>query len=280
MSLVSLAIRLCLQRALRQSTFAEDRVYDSQITPVDAVPLPGQLPLIVISTDEDKGDVQDFDLLRPNRELEVVLEMVLATFVTVKVENGPDLVEITIPHTEPGMEASLAFMARQVYRAMMDPLDPWAELLKEFMSKVTKTMARRGADATDGTRYAARQLVFVCDPLYEPDFGERITPDDPWGRLIALMEADPELADLAEVLRAEIETGTDLASWRRVEASRGWTDAAVRIYGDAPVDPTETGEAPWLTEATIEETEQEGTDGLALPIVYGVPTAYEVMPED
>jgi len=256
MSLVSFAIRTCLQRALKGKTYAEDRVFDSQITPIDENIEAGQQPLIVISTDDDLGEILHWGVLRTNRGLEVVIEAVLATFVQTTVENDQEQIEIVIPHTDAGMEASLAFMVRQIYRGMMDSLDPWAELLKEFMGDITKVVARRGASAEKGVRFAARQVVVTCDPLYEPDFGDDIPPESPWGRLLTLMEADPELDDLAKVLRVEITNGNDLPSWRRFQASRGWTTAEVWNAGFAPVDETETGEAPGMVRAELENDER------------------------
>ncbi|WP_404291540.1 hypothetical protein ACD578_05375 [Microvirga sp. RSM25] len=277
MSLVSFAIRICLERALVDKTYAEERVYDSQITPTNETVPKGQKPLIILSTDDDKSDIREWDLLRGQRDLEVVIEMVLATFV--KAKGGPDQIEVIIPHTDAGMEASLGFMQRQVMRALMDPLDPWAELLKEFMGRINRTLGRRGASAEKGVRYAAKQLVLVCDPIFEPDFGETIPPDSPWGRLIALMEADAELVDLALVLRAEIENGNDLPSWRRFQASRGWTDARVRNAGFAPVDTTEAGEAPVAIEGTVEDQNADGSTFLALTVTHGQPAPFNV-PEE
>ncbi|MBB4042017.1 hypothetical protein GGR34_003702 [Microvirga flocculans] len=252
MSLVSFAIRICGERALVGKTYAEDRVYDSQIVPVDQTVPTESEPMIILSTDDDKSDVREWDLLRGSRELEVVFEMVLATFVLAKGKNGEQEIEIKIPHTDSGMEASLGFMQRQVMRALMDPLDPWAELFKEFTGRVIRTMGRRGASSEQGVRFAAKQLVLVCDPIPEPDFGEKIPPDSPWGRLIALMEADPNLVIYAQVLREEIENGDDLPSWRRFQASRGWTEARVRNAAFAPADRTETGEAKVMTEGVLE----------------------------
>lgn len=260
MSLVSLAIRICLERTLSGRTYAENRVYDSQITPVDQTVQAGQKPLIIISTDDDTSEIERWGFLCPSsRKLEIVIDMVLATFVRAQVGSGDGQLEIIIPHTDAGMEASLSFMQHQVLRAISDGIDPWAELLKEFINTPQKMIGRRGAGAEKGIRFAARQLVITCDPIPEPDFGETIPPDGPWGKLLALMDADLELNELAVLLRAEIEAGSDLPSWRRFQASRGWTDAQVRNAGFAPVDETETGEAPVLAEATIEGQGSEAT---------------------
>jgi len=279
-SLVSFAIRVCAERAILGDTFAEHRVYDSQIVPVNqTVPVESEAA-IIISTDDDKVDVAQWDILCGRRELEVVFEMVLATFVLAQGKDGEQEIEVKIPHTDAGMEAALGFMQRQIMRALMDPQDPWAELFKEFTGRVIRMLGRRGASAEQGVRFAAKQLVLVCDPIPEPDFGEAIPDDSPWGRLIALMEQEDELIDLAKVLRAEIENGNDMPSWRRFQASRGWTDAAVRTFGDAPLDPTETGEAPGLVEAIIGETNPDGSDGDARTITHGVATTFDVPPEE
>lgn len=251
MSLVPFAIRICGERAILGDTYAGSRIYDSMIVPVDQTVPSEREALVILSTDDDRVDVREWDLLRGNRELEVVFESVLATYVEAKGKDGNTEIEIQIPHTDAGMEAALGFMQRQIMRALMDPRDPWAELFKEFTGRLIRVMGRRGASAEQGVRFAAKQLVLVCDPIPEPDFGETIPADSPWGRLIALMEQQEDLEDLAKVLREEIENGSDMPSWRRFQASRGWTDARVRNAGFAPYSRTATGEAPSLAEATI-----------------------------
>jgi hypothetical protein len=274
-SLVAFAIRICLERALLGRTYAEDRIYDSQITAVNQTVPAGQKPLIIISTDDDRSDLTEWDLLRGRRDLEIVIDMVLATFVQAKTDCGADgEIEIKLPHTDSGMEAALDFMQRQVQRAITNSVDPWAELLKEFMGSLSRMLGRRGAGAEKGVRFAAKQIVLICDPIPEPDFGATIPENSPWGRLLALMEADAELSDYAVVLRAEIEEGNHLPSWRRFQASRGWTDARVRNAGFAPVDPTETGEAPLLTAETIERTDMDGaTDATTVDQDHPAPYA-------
>jgi hypothetical protein len=273
MSLIAFAIRMALQRALTGKTYAEDRVFDSVITPIDQKVEQGSLPLIIVSTDDDQAsEIAQFDLMRGSRELDIVIEMALATTVTVDGE-----VQVQIPHTDAGMEHALNFMGRQVYRALMHPTDPWADLFRAFTSSVKKTLSRRGAGADKGVRFAARQLVLTVDPLFEPAFGVEVDAGGPWGKLLALMAADSELDDLAKVLSDEI-LGEALPSWQSIQASLGLSAAAIRTIGLAPIYPdgadTVTGEAPIQIEATLEAADQ----GDSRTIVYGTLEPFEAPP--
>lgn len=254
MSLINFAIRTCLQQALLGQTHAEGRVFDSKVTPIDELAEAEPKPLIVVSTDDDQILGDSFALEGKGRELDVVIEMVLAgaVDVTLKDQQGNDVegIELQIPHTDAGMEITLDFMQRRVMRALAEPGSEWAELFRQFAGTPKKILKRRGASTEKGVKFAARQIVITCEPeRNEPAYGR--APNALWSRLIAAMRGDPELTDYADVLAAEI-TGEALPSWRVLQTMLGWGDGEVRNLGPAPVDPGEIGEPPLLTEATLE----------------------------
>ena len=259
MSLVAFAIRQTLKRTLVGKTYAEDRVFDSMVTPIDQKVVEGQVPLIIVYTDDDEATVPAFRINQPDkRALDVIVEMAIAS----KLEVVNDAVELTIPHTDAGLEAALAFMGRQVFRALSDPEDPWADLFRTFVtSGGLKVTQRRGAGTDKGTRFSARQIIFSVDPAHEPYFGED-PAYEPWGRLIELMGTDEELAPFGDLLAAEIK-GAALPSWQVVQASLGLSQTAMRaglalgpVYENRESDPNVvdyvTGEPPLMTTGILD----------------------------
>lgn len=252
MSLINLAIRTCLKRALIGRTQAEERVYDSKVTPIAEIVEGDRRPIIVVATDDDQVMSPSWALDADARELDVVVEMVVADAVRVEVQTPQGTIEaldLQLPHTDAGLEFTLDLMQRRIERALAEPGEPWAELFRQFSGEPTKKLKRRGGDTQKGVKYAARQLVFTVKPRAEPAYGQ--APNVLWTRFLDQMRTDAELAPLAEAVSAEI-VGKALPSWRVLQAALGWTDGAVRNLGPAPVDPAETGEAPVLTQASLD----------------------------
>jgi hypothetical protein len=254
MSLVAFAIRMCLQKALIDKTIAEDRVFDSMVTPLDVKSDEMRLPIITVCTDDDQATTRNFELNTPDtRELDVIVELALASAVTIDGE-----VQVTIPQTDAGLEASLNIMHRQVYRAVMDDADPWAALLREFLCSVGKVLVRRGAGADKGVRFAARQIIFNANPLFEPWFGAAPEADGVWDRLLTLMAADPELDDLARALRASL-IGEPLPDWRVLQTSLGMSRLAISAIGLGPLDATQTGAEATAGQGGLDDADSDGS---------------------
>jgi hypothetical protein len=104
MSLLRPIIRACAVAALRDQTWAQARVYDSDMTPLaDAVLGVAAAPYIVIYTDTDdlqpvRGVAEMYD--GENRNLSVVLEIGVAS----AVRNAQGQIVIQFAATDQGME--------------------------------------------------------------------------------------------------------------------------------------------------------------------------------
>lgn len=264
MSLVAFAARACLTKALLGRTVAEDRVFDSEITPFDFKDPDQQLPIILIYTDTDEikiGGGGPYSFIRPSeRGMEVVIELSLAS----EVQMG----QVTIPHTDAGLEAALDFLERQVWREISDPAEgSWGELFRGVISATPAKIDRaRGAGTEKGTRFAARQIIITTNPISEPDF-EAPGAGSFWDVLLAKMRADADLSDLAEVL-AEVIEGAALPSWQRIQAALGISARGMRAIGLAPFEGAEdaAGEPPIQIVATLDDqspppTERTISDG-------------------
>lgn len=200
MSLVAFALRLITVKALRGATYAGARVYDSAMDPIDVAITEDRSPVVIVYTDEDEHHIDGKDIMGATRRLELVIETAVAS--RVEIDGEPAVV---IPHTDAGMEAVLGFMGRQVMRALLAGPAPWSELWRQAVTKIERMTVRRGASAEKGIRFAARQMVVTCDTLAEPYFGAHVEAGGFWARLLAAMEADTEMQELARVLRSEIE---------------------------------------------------------------------------
>ena len=237
MSLVAYALRTTLQQALLGKTHAEDRVYDSLITPLEQLTDGGALPLIIISTDEDEGKLRYLNAkFEPNdRSSNLIIETTIASALVV--EAGVAAVEV--PHTDEGLEKVLDFMARRIWRAILDPVCPWADLFRGFFGEGRRYFVRRGADDSKGTLFAARQLMLICDPTLEPVHGEPVEPGSVWGRLITQMRDTELLRDYADLLAEEI-CGAPLEPWQVLQARLGLTRASYTALCHGPLEGLET----------------------------------------
>ena len=78
MSLVAYAVRTTLWRALLGKTYAQERVYDSQVAPIDELVRDQPALFIIVATDDETSDVSGHDYIGASRDLDVVIEIALA----------------------------------------------------------------------------------------------------------------------------------------------------------------------------------------------------------
>jgi len=214
-------MRLAAARALADRTLAGSRVFDSAVDPIDQTIAEQRQPLIVLTTDEHELDVTGRDLTSGTHRCELVVEIAIAARVEVPAtDDEGGQITIAIPHTDEGMELTLDIMEHQVVRALNRDDNPWARVWMMMVPRITRSISKRGASAENGVRFAARQLVLTCDLIDTPIAGADVAPGTAWGQLLNLLEADPALAGIASVLRAEIE-GDLVAEWRRAAEALG-----------------------------------------------------------
>lgn len=230
MSLVSLALRVAVARALVSQTFAEARVYDSAIAPLDGVIAEERRPFIVVCSDQERAKITGRDVPGPEREIDLVLELALASFVP-----GEAGVEVLIPHTDEGLEVALDLMVRQSLRAVLSGESVWSRVILALVPRILKLETQRGAGADKGVRFAARQVRLVCDPIADPPFGQPVPSGSPWSLWLAAAEADSATVPLRMLVTDAI-TGAPLPKWETVRSELGLTREAARGIGIGPVD--------------------------------------------
>ena len=221
MSLTRLAMRLAAARAVRNKTMAADRVFDSAVDPIDQTIAENRQPLIVVTTDEHELAVTGRDLGSGNHQCDLVFEIAIASRVELPAADGQGgQITIAIPHTDEGMELTLDMMEHRIIAALTQDDGAWSGVWMKLVPRVTRRLSRRGASSENGVRFAARQIVLTCDLVDTPAPGATVVAGSAWGDTLVAMEADPDLAGIANVLRSEIE-GTPLADWRRAAATLG-----------------------------------------------------------
>lgn len=213
MSLTRLAMRVAAACALRDRTLAGPRVFDSAVDPIDQAIAEQRQPLIVLTTDEHALDATGRDLGSGNHQCDLVIEVAIAARVEVPASDGQGgQITIAIPHTDEGMELTLDLMEHQVVAALTRDDNAWSRIWMTLVPRVQRRLSRRGASAENGVRFAARQLVLTCDLVDTPPIGTQIEAGTAWGDALAAMEADPALAPIAAMIRAEIE-GEAVPDW-------------------------------------------------------------------
>lgn len=234
MSLTALAVRVITIRALKGRTFAEDRVFDSKINPVNLVAKDEKKPVIIVTTDDDNVDIAGKDLRAGDHKLELVIEIAVTQKIEVEVENGPATEVLSIPATDAGLEATVGLLGWQIAKALSADGGEWGDLWRSVVTNVHSISSRRGADDENGVRYAARQYIYSIDHIAEPTPGEALNASFGWGRILAAFKTDAELAPMARLIEAEITKGEYLP-WEIARGELGLSNDEAEIIGVKPV---------------------------------------------
>ena len=273
MSIIRPILRMCAVAALRERTLAERRVFDSDNTPLaDALAQePEQAkPYITVYTDEDiRPGVSGRDIYAAERNLSLVLEIGAASAVVTE----KDGVILQIPATDAGLELSVDIVESQALAALVgDPQSRWGELFRRMVLRIERVQGQRGGSAERGSRWAARQIILMCDVIADTPPG---VPQPAVVRdFLAAARAAPlelGLAGAAEIIEGALDPSAAL-SWRQAQAWLGLTEQGVRTTGVAPPLGVEA-EVPLAEGAEMEaQAIEEGVDP-GLPSTGTMPPA-------
>jgi hypothetical protein len=275
MSIVRMITRLAAVAALRGKTWADDRVFDSDNTPLSQALVQNEAakPYIVVFTDADNRiEVEATDVYGTRREMTLVLEIGVAS----KVEGTTGDAQIKTPLTDEGMEIALDMVEDQALCALFgDPQSDWAELLKSIVIKVERISGQRGASAERGQRWAARQLSFVCDTVSDLPPGVAVPHDHPIERFIQVAKDNPEagMEHAGEICQALVNR-EEAPQWERIQAMLGVRRQGLQAIGLAPLPASipamvsmhgddltdKRGEAPILREISYDDIQMEQHD--------------------
>ena len=299
MSIIRMLTRLCAVAALRGHTWADDRVFDSDNTPLaQALTLNAAAkPYIVVYTDADNRlDVDGTDVYGVRRELNLTLEIGVAS----KIEGTTGEATIKTPLTDEGMEIALDMVEDQAIAALLgDPQSDWAELLKGFVIRIERISGQRGASADRDRRWAARQLSIICDVISDLPPGVPVPEGHPIQMFISVSQDHPEAnmdhaGEICEALVAQ----KGAPQWEQMQAMLGLRRIGLRGIGLAPLssdlpfmatahgddltDPR--GEAPILRKISYDDIDMETDERVGLndeqSIETNVATAKAKAPKD
>jgi hypothetical protein len=287
MSISRMLTRMCAVAALRGTTWADDRVFDSDNTPLSqALALNAAAkPYIVVYTDSDNRlDIDSTDLYGVRRELNLCLEIGVAS----KVEGEAGGVQLKTPLTDEGMEIALDMVEDQAIAALFgNPQSDWAELLKGFVMRVNRVSGQRGASADRDRRWAARQLSVICDVIGDLPPGVPAGPDHPIRLFVETSKNHPEagMEHIAEICKALLSSKA-APNWEQIQATYGGRRLAMRAIGLAPISsemvPMATeygddltdkdGEAPILRKITHDDMQMEKDESTGLIDEFSIET--------
>jgi hypothetical protein len=239
MSVVRSCMRLCTIAALRDRTWAENRVFDSDNAPLDQSIKEQPTPYVVVFTDDDEHEeIQGFDFVGSQRDMLIIIEFGLAAAITIDDERT-----IRIPATDGGFEIALDMLERQIIHALLhDPFSAWGELWRGLAMKLSqRASSKRGGSAEGGARWAARQLLLHVDTFADPPAGVVLPDNHPIRQFIAAarISAIQGMPAAAELIEASLAT-VPISSWRQAQAWLGLTEFAARGLGlGPPVIPQE-----------------------------------------
>jgi hypothetical protein len=257
MSLAVAAIKIAALRSLRGRTSAGQAVFDSAVEPFDALRDNGA-PVVVIYCDSGRRDVQGRDLFSARQVIDLAFDMFVAQAVTVDAGET----EIRIPASDEGNEIYLRSLAYEVEKVLLSEQSTWPELFRGLWFRASdRDLCEwdRGAIADKGRRQALLRAIYKVETIADPTPGAE--PEGVWADLLAAMEADEELSDLARYWRQLI-AGTIVPEWRQAQAVLGLTLAGIRGIGIAPQDDTEVAEA--APAAEIDVSMDDGSEMLVI----------------
>jgi hypothetical protein len=248
-NLTAIAVRIAAVQALTGATFAAGRVFDSSFDQIDTLALNTKMPVITVLTDDDKLTIAGRDVLAADRDLQIVIEIAVATRLVVA-QGGEDIEAIEVPPTDANLEATVNIMGRQALRALFAADGFWADLFRSFVTSVKTIESVRGAEVKNGIRYAARALVITVDTIADPPFGQPPEEGTPWAVIIASMKADARLAKLGALLEAEASGAA--ADWKVAKAALGLTADEALAMGIVPL-VEDDGQAEPATQFIVEQ---------------------------
>jgi hypothetical protein len=234
MSLLRPIIRSCVVAALRNRTWAEDRVYDSDLK-VLAEAIMGQTakPYIVVYTEtDDRVPAAGGEMYSGiGREMQVAVEIGVASAVR---EPNSDNIAIRFSGTDEGLEFACDVIDGQVIAALYgDPDSQWGLLLRRFAPRVTKMPSRRGGQGSGtGVKFAARRTVFTLSNMINDLMPGVVMPDvHPVYDFIKMARASKQSGDIvdrANIVEKLIAETDPHPSWMVAQAWLGLDTQSVK----------------------------------------------------
>ncbi|HEV7418062.1 MAG TPA: hypothetical protein VGN98_18080, partial [Tianweitania sediminis] len=164
------------------------------------------------------------------------------------------LVGISVPATDRNVEFYLDVIQRQVFDALTDPDNEWAEVYRGLHYSVDKVEFVGARTNDDGAKMAGRQVRLTVALADDPVRGEALDPETPLLQFLTKLEAvggdEPTYQMQAAVLRSLL-TGSD-DPWKSLQRRHDMTASELLAVGLGPLAADELQETPEMGGAALE----------------------------
>lgn len=213
---IATVMALCNGHAAPWPTMAQNRVFDSkqdQITGLN----PGDLvPIIIVSTDDDKGDEISGNNGGPPfvQHCHLVFDISIGVAVKYTPDGAEDpVIDLIPPQSEPELEAAIDLLEAQVKRVFRATslVGTWGSQLQKTFLKVGDWQSHRFYERETNIRLVARQvratvkLPLEADPVITQDANAPITIPAPLGPLLdAIIASSSAFKPTAQAIKEQI----------------------------------------------------------------------------
>lgn len=198
--------------------------------------------LAIVVGDDIRPEITGKEVTLARREISLTFQIFCPE--RVSVQTGVETLEVGT-RNRGGGSLIIGMLGRQIERRLMADQDPAAVLWREFVMDVKSITSQPYIfEVQKGVRILAQEIEWVLDTIAEPAFGQPTDPTLPWGKVLAMLEADPDYAPLASWIRAEINSPSGMTAARVAAAALGLNDASASNLGFGAVLPDLAGEDP------------------------------------
>lgn len=243
--LVAQALVMALSRALKNRTWAEARVFEQSVDPIDGLlngPDKGKFALAVY-VESAEGEPSG----RETQNGSTKISFKVVAYMPPRVEVTEDDEVLVFEHQGAGF--SLMTIARQIDLALHYGNETWVKLLRKLIVSIQERRTRfLLIEIENAIRIPSIEVLYEATCVAEPEMGAPLY--GAWVDFDTALRAED--ADLANIVKRLITEPADLPSWEQFQVATGLTDAGMSAMGlsgfmDAS---TEDGDVPVLTEVT------------------------------
>jgi hypothetical protein len=252
-----IALRVCVQEALRGRTAVGANVLDSQFSALD-LDADGHLrteqerPFVSVYTEEGQIAAGGGIELLGQSSVQLVIEAGIASSMGVQdPETGVMQLASGLPDTDAGMEFTLDLIMHQVAHALTASGEIWAELARSFISGISRIDRARIGGKSNGVRIAGHELRLTGQLVQDPLPGQDLA-GTPFERFLTALAASgrPELVKLRETIEQAL-AGAAL-DYTAVRKLMGWADADAEAIGAGSHAFVPAGEDPVISQVSVE----------------------------
>jgi hypothetical protein len=248
MSLVGQALLMVVARAVSGRTWAEDRVLEQPINPLELIlrkDAGAGKPALAVYVEQVEGEPVGLETQHGAQT--IILKAIAYVPPTVTVVEG----EETLRFDDSGAGLVLNVLGRQVDTALHAGDATWVGLFRNFALNVKERKARfLLIELEDGVRVPSIELAYTLTTVPEPEMGQALY--GAWAALDAALRDESEgTAIVADIFKGLIENPVDLPAYARLQLAGNYTDAAYMAIGLAPL-ATDDEEAVGLQEVDVE----------------------------